>query len=92
MGTVVMKLKIMPESPEADLESIKQEIKNKVVKFNEDGAKIHEIKEEPVAFGLKSIIVTIIWPESKSPDLIENSLKEIEHINSVEIIDARRLL
>ena len=92
MGTVVMKFKIMPASPEADLEQIKQSIKEKVVEYNEWGAKIHEIKEEPVAFGLKAIFITLIWPEEKSPDLIEDSLKEIENISSVEVTDVRRLL
>ena len=84
MGSVVMKIKVMPESPETNLEQIKNEIKEKI--------KVHEIVEEPVAFSLKAIIVTLIWPEDKNPDLAEDSIKEIEGVNSVEVIDARRLL
>ena len=84
MGSVVMKIKVMPESPETNLENIKKEIGEKL--------KIHEIVEEPVAFGLKAIIVTLIWPEDKNPDLAEDTIKEIEGVNSVEVIDARRLL
>jgi elongation factor 1-beta len=92
MGQVVMKFKIMPESPETNLEEIKQQIKNRVTAYSEAGAKVHEIKEEPIAFGLKAVLVTLIWPEEKSPDLIEKSLSEILHVSSVEVTDVRRLL
>lgn len=87
-----MKFKIMPESPETNLEDIKQQVKNRIVVYSSDGAMLHEIKEEPVAFGLISLIVTIVWPEEKSPDLIEKSLSEIPHVNSIEVTDVRRLL
>jgi elongation factor 1-beta len=84
MAKVVMKLKVMPESLETDLEKIKEEIKTK--------AEIHEISEEPIAFGLKAILITVIWPEDKNPDTLESSIKEIRGVNSVEVFDVRRLL
>ena len=81
---VVMKVKIMPESPETDLESIKKDIKEK--------AEVHKIEERPVAFGLVALIVTLVWPEDTNPDLLEDELLKIEGVNSVAIIDIRRLL
>jgi elongation factor 1-beta len=83
-SNVVMKVKVMPESPETDLESIKQEIKEK--------ADVHEIVEQPVAFGLVALIVTIVWPEDTDPDLLEDALMKIEGVSSIEVLDVRRLL
>lgn len=83
-GNVVMKVKVMPESPETDLESIEKEIREK--------AEVHKIEEQPIAFGLKAIIATVVWPEDESPDILEDEIMKIEGVNSVEIIDVRRLL
>lgn len=91
MGTVVIKIKIMPESPETDLKKIKEIAGHKIKELSEK-AKLHETVEEPIAFGIKALILTIIWPEEKSPDLLEEAIRSISKINSAEIIDVRRLL
>ncbi len=87
MGTALIKMKIMPSSPEADLEKIKEETKKKVESNN--GEKC-TFEEEPVAFGLKAIIANFSIDESNEIDPIEESLKKIENVNSVQVIDMRR--
>ena len=47
MGEVLTTMKIMPESPEVDLDAIKSTIESSMP----EGAKIHDIAEEPIAFG-----------------------------------------
>ena len=89
MGMVVVKIKIMPTSPEVDLKEI--ETKARELIENSDG-KGCNIKEEPIAFGLKALIVFFGWDEEKEIDSLENSLKEIENVKSVEIIDMRRAI
>ena len=51
MGIAAIKLKIMPSSPETDLENLKKQAKEKVISLN---GKINCIEEQPVAFGLKA--------------------------------------
>ena len=48
--------------------------------------------QEPIAFGLKAVIVTFIFPEEKEMDTLEESLAKIRDVNSVQIIDMRRAL
>ncbi len=88
MGTAGIKIKIMPVSPETDLEKIKKEAKEII---EEKGGKNREYAEEPIAFGLKAVIAFFEWPEEKELEEVENSLKNIENVNSVQIVDMRRL-
>jgi len=87
MGTVLIKIKLMPSSPEVNLEEIKE--KAKTIVETEEGKKVR-FEEEPIAFGLKALITFFALDESKDVEPIENKLKEIENINSAEIIDVRR--
>ena len=87
MGTALVTIKIMPESPDSNLE----EIQEKAKKITEEkGGKNPSLKTEPVAFGLNAIILNFALDESKSIDEIENPLKEIPEVNSAEVIDFRR--
>jgi len=87
MGTALITLKIMPSSPETDLEAIKEKSKSLIEK--NQGSKIR-FEEEPIAFGLKAIKVFFDLDESQELELIENSLSQIENISSVQVIDMRR--
>ena len=87
MGTVLIKVKLMPSSPEANLEEIKE--KAKAVVEEAKGEKVR-FEEEPIAFGLKALIAFFALDESHDVEPIENKLKELENINSAEIIDVRR--
>lgn len=89
MALAALKIKIMPISPDTDLDKIKNKAKIEIEKLE---AKLHSSEIEPIAFGLNALILTIAWPESKDLDLIENALLKIEDVNSVEIIDFRRAI
>jgi len=82
-----LKIKIMPTSPTIDLEKIKEKAKIEIEKI---GARVHASEIEPIAFGLNALILTLAWPESKDPELIENALAKIEGVNSAEVVDFRR--
>jgi len=75
MGNVAVALKIMPESPETDLEKLKIEISKKM--------KIQDSKIEPIAFGLKALKILVIVPDKETED-IESKLKEIKGVSEVE--------
>jgi len=87
MGTALIIIKIMPESPDSDLESIQEKAKQVVVKNN---GKNPTTKTEPVAFGLNAILLNFALDESLSIDNIENPLKKIKGVSSAEVIDFRR--
>lgn len=87
MTFAALKLKIMPESPETDLDKLKPVIQSRLEKF---GAKLNSTLEEPVAFGLKALIVTIAWPEDKSTEEAVEELLHMKEISSIDVIDFRR--
>ena len=87
MGIALVKIKIMPESPQSDL----KEIEEKSKKIAEKGeGKNPRTEIEPIAFGLNAVILGFSLDESKSIDDIENGLKEIGGVSSAEVIDFRR--
>ena len=87
MGIALLKYKLMPTSPEVNLEEIKEKAK-KVVE--EGTGKNCRFEEEPIAFGLKAVIIFFDIDESQELDPIEKSLGKIENVNSVHVVDMRR--
>jgi elongation factor 1-beta len=90
MATAGIQFKIMPENLEVDLEKLKEEVKTKVESFK--SGVFNEAKEEPIAFGLKALIITIALSEDEESDEVENAIKKIESVSSVELIDYRRAI
>ena len=84
---VAIKIRIMPVSTETNLEEIKKEAEKRVIQL--DG-RPHSTEIEPIAFGLKALVMIIAWPETNNPDLLENAMKGIDGVESAEIIDVRR--
>jgi len=87
MGTALVIIKIMPESPDSDLEKIQERAKQIV---EENGGKKPSTKTEPIAFGLNAVLLNFALDESLSIDDIENPLKEIPEVSSAEVVDFRR--
>jgi len=90
MATAGIQFKVMPENLDVNLETLKEKIKTKIESF-ESGV-FNEAKEEPIAFGLNALIITIALSEDEEVDSVENAIKEIEGISSVELIDYRRAI
>ena len=87
MAMTAVKLKIMPSSVEADIEKLKEEIKNKL---ENKGALNINFEVQEIAFGLKALIITLAWPEDSDTGAVENI--EIPGISSIQIIDYRRAI
>ena len=87
MGEVVTTVKLMPEGVEVDLEQIKNQAQDVIT---DGGATLHQIEEEPIAFGLVSIIVRfIVDDKTGGTDLVEEKLSQISGVSSLEVIDVR---
>ncbi|MFH1451866.1 MAG: elongation factor 1-beta/delta [archaeon] len=89
MGMSAVQYKLMPESPETNLEKIKEVAKSKIKE--KDGI-FSNAEEVPIAFGLKSLTISFAFPEEKEIDELGNELEKIEGVSSIELIDYRRAL
>lgn len=87
MATVVLIVKLLPDSPETDLDKIKEEV---TALLKPHGAKNISFEENPIAFGLKALMLKTDLPEEKGTDLVESELSKIPHVSSVTIEDYRR--
>jgi elongation factor 1-beta len=89
MGEVLTTMKIMPESPEEDLEAIKATIESSMP----EGAKIHEMNEEPIAFGLVAIVLQFITDDGEGgSEPVEEMVQAIDGVASIEITGVGRLM
>ena len=78
----------MPESPEIDLEALKETIKNTI-----DADSFERIEEEPIGFGLIALNVTIVVDDAEGgTEPAEEALAALDEIQSVEVTDVRRLM
>ena len=91
MGTAIVTVKIMPASPETDLEQLAIQAKTIIRDFAGEGDTKQEIT--PVAFGLKSLSITFVMDEALgSPDPVAEKIDVLDEVNSAEISDVRRAL
>lgn len=81
-------MKVMPTSPDVDLESLKDEIKKTV---EEKGGSNKEYSEQPIAFGLKAIFASFRWPEEQDVDPVEEAIGNIENVQSVTVTEMRKV-
>ncbi len=82
------KYKLMPESPESNLEAIQAAAKKIVEDFGGEN-KPYEI--QPIAFGLKAVIVFFFYDETKSTDHLEDEFAKIPEVASAQLIDMRKV-
>ncbi|MEN6443206.1 MAG: elongation factor 1-beta [Methanoregula sp.] len=81
MGSVAAIMRVMPESPEVNLEELKKALKEKL-------PGIQDIREEPIGFGLKALkFAAIVNDAGGQTDEIEKSLSQIPGVERVETIE-----
>jgi len=91
MAKVIITLKIMPDSPETDLDKIKEQTKILITEFAGEGEM--KTEQEPIAFGLKALKILFVADEAKgSTDELETKINLIEGVSSVETTDVRRAI
>lgn len=83
MGDAAVRMKVMPENTDVDLEKLAEEIRKVVPSF----ARMHAIEQVPIAFGLKALIVVTIMDDKggHSPEEIEESVRNLPGVESVEV-------
>ncbi len=89
MGDVAAKMKIMPESVDTDLVGLKDKLKTVIPA----GAQLHgDIIEEPIAFGLKALIVTLIVnDEEGGTEAVEEAFGKVSGVENIQILELYRI-
>lgn len=87
MGTALFKIKLMPKDYSANLDELQEKITKSV---SQSGGSVTGYEIQEMAFGIKSIIASIRLSEDKSGEAMEENLRKIEDISSVDVIDYRR--
>jgi elongation factor 1-beta len=89
MGEVVATIKLMPESPDIDMEKLKEDVGKSIPENTE----LHKIEEEPIAFGLVALNVTVVVSDAEGgTEPVEANLSKLEGVASIEVVDIRRLM
>ncbi|WP_409199964.1 elongation factor 1-beta [Methanobrevibacter sp. DSM 116169] len=89
MSEVVATMKVMPESVDVDLETLKEEIRSSMP----EDAELHKIDEEPIAFGLVALIVMFIIQDAEGgTEPTEEAIGKLPNVGSVEVTNTTRLM
>ena len=85
MANAIITFKIMPESPDVDLEPVKTKAKEIAKENGAMGEML--IEEQPIAFGLKAVVLKAMYlvEEGKDFDGIASKMQEIENVQSAEV-------
>ncbi len=80
---VAAKIKVYVDDPSA-LEKVKEEI-GKL-------AKVQNAEEQDVGFGIKALMITVLFDDSKGgTEELEEKIKSIEHVSQTEVVGVDRL-
>ncbi len=81
MGSVALIVKVMPESPEVDLQALKAAIIEKV-------PSVKDIKEDPIGFGLKALkVVVVVNDAGGESDSVEAAIQSLPGVERAEIVE-----
>ncbi|ELZ94179.1 elongation factor 1-beta [Haloferax mucosum ATCC BAA-1512] len=88
MGKVAAKIKVMPNSPELDLDDLEDLLEDSLP----EGAKIKGFERDDVAFGLVALLPTVIVPDDAGgTEAVEEAFIEVEGVESVSVENVGRI-
>ncbi|HVM44934.1 MAG TPA: elongation factor 1-beta [Candidatus Thermoplasmatota archaeon] len=88
---LIVVFKIMPEDADIDVKSLGEAALNTVKSIQPD-AKVQNIEFKPVAFGLKSVEVTVLMSDAAGgPDAIEEAFNGLAGVGSASVAEMGRI-
>jgi translation elongation factor aEF-1 beta len=87
MGFTAVQMRIMPDSPSADLKAIEKHAEHTITSMHKTSVKV---EEQPIAFGLNAILLSFAWNDEIETEKLEVALSKIPHVSSVETTDIRK--
>lgn len=88
MADIIASIKVFPLDINTDLNNLK----NLIEKNMPDYASVYKFEEEPVAFGLVTIIAHITMPDEEGKmDEVEKCLNSIKEVSEIQVISVSRI-
>ena len=88
MGEVAAKIKVMPSGTDVDLKKLQEELE----KIIPEGAKLHGFSEEPVAFGLRALMVVVkVGDVEGGTEKVEEAFSKVKGVESVSVEELGRI-
>ncbi|MDP2841749.1 MAG: elongation factor 1-beta [Candidatus Methanoperedens sp.] len=88
MGDVAAKIRIMPTGMDVDLKKLREELTKVVPK----GARLHGFSEEPVAFGLKALMVVVkVGDLEGGTEKVEEAFCKVKGVENVSVEELGRM-
>ena len=88
MGKVAAKIKVMPQSPDIDLDGLQERLERSLP----EGAKINGFERDDVAFGLVALLPTVIVPDDAGgTEAVEERFAGVDGVESVEVENVGRI-
>ena len=88
MGDVAAKIKVMPNSPDVDLDELQDRLEESLPQ----GAKIRGFERDDVAFGLVALLPTVIVPDDAGgTEAVEEAFAGVDDVESVSVENVGRL-
>jgi elongation factor 1-beta len=88
MGSIKVVYKVFPEDIVDSFDALKKQVEKCLPNFSS----IEGYGEEPIAFGLKALLIQVTFPEDKTGivDEFETELGKIEGVSQVQTVMVRR--
>ncbi|HMB51186.1 elongation factor 1-beta [Natronoarchaeum rubrum] len=88
MGKVAASVKVMPQSPDVDLDDLQDRLEQSLP----EGAKINGVERDDVAFGLVALLPTVIVPDDAGgTEAVEEAFANVDGVESVEVENVGRI-
>ena len=88
MGDVAAKVKVMPQSPEIELEDLQKRLADALP----EGAEIRGFDRDDVAFGLVALLPTVVVPDGAGgTEAVEEAFSGADGVESVTVEEVGRL-
>jgi elongation factor 1-beta len=88
MGDVAATMKVMPESPEVDLDDLRERLEAALP----EGAEVRGTDTDDVAFGLVALLLSVVVPDDAGgTDAVEEAFAGVDDVESVSVEEVGRL-
>ena len=92
MGNVVVTMKVMPESPEVNLDDLEKKVEEAIVAKK---GKPYKKNREPIGFGITALKFSFILDEDEAEggtEPIESAIKEVEGVGEAETTEVTKVV
>ena len=88
MGKVAAKMKVMPASPDIDLDNLQEKLEESLP----EGAQINGFERDNVAFGLVALLPTVLVADGAGgTEVVEEAFSGVDGVESVAVENVGRV-